>query len=121
MMPARFHSLQMRLALRLAVLYILAMGIGGAILTYQAYDTAGNLNDRDLNLRATDIARYVSKDPAGRPQLNLPAKLADAYQSAASTDIYAVRGADGQIIAASPVSFGDLAGTWPIATEDPSY
>ena len=30
----------------------------GALL-YQAYDTAGTLNDRDLNLRATDPARYV--------------------------------------------------------------
>jgi signal transduction histidine kinase len=121
MMRARFRSLQMRLAVRLAALYILAMGIGGAILTYQAYDTAGNLNDRDLNLRATDIARYVSKDPAGQPDLNLPAKLAEAYQSAEFTDIYAVRMADGQIVAASPPSFGQLAATWPTATEDASY
>src|SRR6516225_1190344 len=111
MMRTRFRSLQMRLAVRLVALYIIAMGVGGAILIYQAYDTAANLNDRDLNLRATDIARYVSLDPAGRPQLNLPPKLADAYQSAASTDIFAVRTAGGHIIAASLPSFGDLAAT----------
>jgi hypothetical protein len=80
MIRSRFRSLQMRLAVRLAALYVLAMGVGGAILVYQAYDTAGNLNDRDLNLRATDIARYVSKDPGGQPLFNLPTKLADAYQ-----------------------------------------
>ena len=63
MMRTRFRSLQMRLAVRLAALYVLAMGVGIAILLYQAYDTAGSLNDRDLNFRATDIARYASIDP----------------------------------------------------------
>jgi signal transduction histidine kinase len=121
MMRTRFRSLQMRLAVRLAALYIIAMGLGGAILVYQAYDTAGSLNDRDLNLRATDIARYVSMDPAGRPQLNLTPKLADAYQSAGSTDMFAVRAADGHIIAASPPSFGDIASTWPTPTDDTSF
>ena len=56
----RFRSLQMRLAVRLAVPYVVAMCIGVAFLVYQAYDTAGSLNDRDLNLRATDIGRYVT-------------------------------------------------------------
>ena len=107
-----------RLAVRLAALYALAMGVGIAILLYQAYDTAGSLNDRDLNLRATDIARYASIDPGGQPRLNLPPRLADAYRSAASTDIFAVRSAGGQIIAASPANFGEIAATWPTATED---
>jgi signal transduction histidine kinase len=111
----------MRLAVRLATLYIIAMGVGGAILIYQAYDTAGSLNDRDLNLRATDIARYVSKDPAGRAKLNLPPKIELAYQSAASSDMFAVRTADGRTIAASPPSFGDVTATWPTPTDDTSF
>jgi signal transduction histidine kinase len=121
MMRIRFRSLQMRLAVRLAAIYIVAMGFGVAILIYQAYDTAGTLNDRDLNLRATDIARYVSMGPNGGPQLTLPPKLAVAYQSASSADIFAVRTAGGQIIAASPPSFGSLVATWPAATDDASY
>lgn len=121
MMRVRIRSLQMRLAVRLAALYMIAMGVGVAVLVYQAYDTAGNLSDRDLNLRATDIAHYVSADTGGRPQLNLPPKLADAYQSAAATDIFAVRTADGKIIKASPPSFGELAATWPAPTDDASY
>ena len=32
-----------------------------------------------------------------------------------------MRGAGGQIIAASPASFGEIAATWPTATEDASY
>jgi len=116
-----FRSLQMRLAVQLAALYVIVMGIGVAILVYQAYDTAGTLNDRDLNLRATDVAQYVSLDPGGRPQLNLPPKLAEAYQSTAAADIFAVRADDGQIIAATPPSFGALVAAWPAATDDASY
>jgi signal transduction histidine kinase len=119
MIQTRFRSLQMRLAVRLAIPYIIAMAIGVGFLVYQAYDTAGSLNDRDLNLRALDIARYVSPDPDGKPQLNLPAKLAAAYQS--SADMFAVRDARGQIIAASPPSFGTLVAAWPPASEDASY
>jgi two-component system, OmpR family, sensor histidine kinase TctE len=119
MIQTRFRSLQMRLAVRLAIPYIIAMATGVGFLVYQAYDTAGSLNDRDLNLRAVDIARYASSDPDGKPQLNLPAKLAAAYQS--SADMFAVRDARGQIIAASPSSFGKLVATWPPATDDASF
>jgi signal transduction histidine kinase len=119
MTQARFRSLQMRLAVRLAVPFVVAMGIGVAILVYQAYDTADSLNDRDLGLRATDIARYLSIDPDGKPQLDLPPKLALAYQSA--PDMFAVRDAHGQVIAASPPDFGTLTATWPAATDDASY
>jgi hypothetical protein len=119
MIQARLRSLQMRLAVRLAIPYIIAMAFGVGILVYQAYDTAGSLNDRDLNLRAIDIARSASSNPDGKPQLNLPAKLAAAYQS--SADMFAVRDARGQIIAASPPSFGTLVAAWPPATDDASY
>jgi signal transduction histidine kinase len=119
MIQTRFRSLQMRLAVRLAIPYIIATAIGVGVLVYQAYDTAGSLNDRDLNLRAIDIAQHVSSEPDGKPQINLPAKLAAAYQS--SADMFAVRGARGRIIAASPPSFGTLVATWPPATDDASY
>ena len=59
------NSLQMRLALRLAVLYVAITGIAVGILLYQAYETAGSLNDRELSLRATDLARSVTVGPDG--------------------------------------------------------
>ena len=58
----------------------------GALL-YQAYDTAGTLNDRDLSLRATDLARYVVLDAGTAPRLELPPKLGAAYESG-SSDLY---------------------------------
>jgi len=56
-MKFRLPSLQMRLAVRLAALYVFATNLAIAALAYEAYDTAGTLNNRDLQLRAADLAR----------------------------------------------------------------
>jgi len=116
----RFQSLQMRLALRLAVLYVVASAVAVAVLIYQAYDTASSLNGRELTLRAEDLARAVSRDSSGTPQLSLSPKLASAY-AASSDDIFAVRDASGRLLAASPPQFGDQVAKWPLAKDDPSY
>src|SRR5262245_8891515 len=50
-MKFRAASLQMRLAVRLAALYVVATALAIAVLVYEAYDTAGTLNNRDLHLR----------------------------------------------------------------------
>jgi two-component system, OmpR family, sensor histidine kinase TctE len=119
-MKFRLSSLEMRLAVRLAALYVVATTFAIAVLVYQAYDTAGTLNDRDLHLRAADLARYVQTDDKGEPQLNLPENLSKAYQSATS-DIFAVRSKEGRVVASIPDSFGEVVGTWPIPTDDASY
>ena len=115
------RSLQMRLAMRLAALYILATAFAVAVVVYRAYDTASTLNERELSARASDLARYVSVDPNGKTVLNLPASLAAAYDSADDSDIFAVRGPDGRLIASSPPKFGEVVSRWPTATDDPSY
>jgi len=115
-----FRSLQLRLAVRLAVLYLLATAIAVAVLIYQAYDTAGTLNDRDLHLRAADLARHVAVDAKDGARLDLPVNLAAAYQSATS-DIFAVRSQDGRVIGASPRNFGELVVGWPVPTDDASF
>jgi two-component system, OmpR family, sensor histidine kinase TctE len=119
-MKAWFRSLQVRLAVRLAALYLVATAIAVAVLIYQAYDTAGTLNDRDLHLRAADLARHVGVGAEDGARLELPANLALAYQSGAS-DIFAVRAPDGRVIGASPPSFGELVAGWPVPTDDASY
>ena len=116
----RFQSLQVRLAVRLAVLYVAATAVAAGVLIYQAYDTAASLHDRELSLRADDLARAVSRDDTGLPQLKLPAKLASGYATS-SDDIFAVRDAAGRILAASPPEFGDQVVRWPLANDDPSY
>src|ERR1700730_8582280 len=116
----RFQSLQVRLAVRLAVLYVAASAMAAGVLIYQAYDTADSLHDRELSLRAEDLARAVSRDDSGLPQLKLPAKLASGYVTS-TDDIFAVRDAAGRILAASPPQFGDQAVKWPLAKDDPTY
>jgi signal transduction histidine kinase len=119
-MPFRFQSLQVRLAVRLAILYVTATAIAAGVLIYQAYDTASSLHDRELSLRAEDLARAVSRDDAGQTRLALPATLAAAY-AASTADIFAVRAADGHLIGASPREFGEQVAKWPRAKDDPSY
>jgi signal transduction histidine kinase len=116
----RVQSLQVRLAVRLATLYIIATVIATGALIYGAYDTASSLNDRELSGRAEDLARAVSRDGAGQARLALPARLASAYADS-TDDIFAVRDAGGRLLAASPVEFGAQVSKWPLAKDDPSY
>src|SRR6266436_9399845 len=115
------RSLQARLALRLAALYVVATTIAVGILIYQAYETADTLNDRELSLRAGDLARYVTVDSSGAARLELPAELAARYQAGGNTDIFAIRRASDAVVAASPPNFGEVAAKWPAGTDEPSY
>jgi two-component system sensor histidine kinase TctE len=118
---SQFRSLQVRLAVRLAVLYVAAAAIAVGVLVYQAYDTAGSLNDRELGLRAEDLARAMVVDGTGQPRLDLPPKLAAAYAAASEDDLFAIRDTNGRLIAASPAEFGERVSKWPPATDEPSY
>ena len=68
----RRGSLQRRLAIRLALVYVLAIAMAVSFFIYQAYNTAGSLSDRQLGLRAADLVRYLSVANGGVPRLNLP-------------------------------------------------
>ncbi len=116
----QFKSLQVRLAVRLAALYVVATAAAAGVLIYQAYDTAASLSERELSLRADDLARYIFRDSSGKPRLNLPAKLASAYATS-TDDVFAVRDLSGRLLAASSPEFGEQVSKWPLARDDPSY
>src|SRR5215831_1303961 len=115
------RSLQAKLALRLAALYVAATAIAVAALIYQAYETADTLNDRELSLRAADLARHVTVDSTAAVRLELPTELAARYQAAGDSDIFAVRRSSDAVVAASPPNFGEVAAKWPAGTDEPSY
>jgi signal transduction histidine kinase len=117
----RPQSLQLRLAARLALLYIVATAGMVGLLIFRAYDTAETLNDRELSRRAEDLGRSVSRDAQGILHVELPQGLAAAYAAGTGTDIYAIRTPDHRVLAASPANFGERVVNWPAPNDDPSY
>src|SRR5450631_1934134 len=101
MISIPIRSLQVRLAVRLAALYVAATAIAVGVLIYQAYETADSLNDRELSMRAGDLARLVVVGPDSVARLDLPPALAASYAAAGDVDIFAIRGAADKILAAS--------------------
>lgn len=120
-MSRRVKSLQLRLTIELAVLFLVAscLAVGGLI--YSASLTAGSLADRELGLRAEDLARHVSLDKAGTPRLELPPDLRQAYDTAAQQSVFAIRDKEGRLVAASTPELGAMMGRWPAADTEPSY
>jgi hypothetical protein len=117
-MRGRLRSLQVRLAIRVATLYIVATVAVIAVLMTRAYDTARSLSDQELLLRARDLASHVSVGADGLPRLDLPPNLAAIYEMASDGDIFAVRDTNGRLIAAVPPRFGELVAGWPRATAE---
>jgi signal transduction histidine kinase len=117
----RIKSLQLRLSVELAALFLVAscLALGGLI--YSASLTAGSVADRELELRAEDLARYVSLDESHNSRLDLPATLQQAYSAAAQQSVFAIRDKDGRLIEASAPEIGTLAARQPPTDSEPSY
>jgi signal transduction histidine kinase len=120
-MRRRIKSLQLRLTVELAALFLVAscLAVGG--LLYSASLTAGSVADRELGLRAEDLARYVSLDETRKPRLELPSTLKRAYSAAAERSLFAIRDQDGRLVAASTPELGAMIARWPRAGSEPSY
>ena len=112
-------SLQLRLALSLAAVYLAATAVAIVVLLYQAYSTADALSKEDLNRRARHLASLASGDPSGAPRFDLPDWLDALYRS--GTFLYAVTRPDGPVIAASTPDAGDLVSRLPVPRDAPVY
>jgi len=120
-MSGRIKSLQLRLTIELAALFLLASGLAVGGLVYSASLTADSLGDRELDLRAEDLARHVLLDKDGMPRLELPPSLRQAYDSAAQRSVFAIRDKDGRLVEASTPELGAMIVRWPAADSEPSY
>ena len=120
-MTRRIKSLQLRLTVELAALFVVAscLAVGGLI--YSASLTAGSLTDRELELRAEDLAGNVLLDENQKPRLNLPVTLQQAYSAAAQQSVFAIRDKGGQLIEASTPEIGAIVARWPPADSESSY
>src|SRR5215471_103989 len=105
-MSRRIKSLQLRLTVELAALFLVAscLALGGLI--YSVSLTAGSLADRELGLRTEDLARYVSLDENQKPRFLLPRSLNQAYSAAAQQSVFAIRDRDGRLVEASTPETG---------------
>jgi two-component system, OmpR family, sensor histidine kinase TctE len=120
-MRRRIKSLQLRLTIELAALFLVAscLAVGGLI--YSASLTAGSVADRELELRAEDLARNVSLDESHKPRLTLPPTLQQAYSAAAQQSVFVIRDQFVRLIAASTPEIGETIARWPPADSEPSY
>src|SRR5690348_15527162 len=96
-MSRRIKSLQLRLTVELGALFLVASCLAMGGLIYSASLTAGSVADRELVLRAEDLARYVSLDQSNKPRLDLPPGVQQAYSAAAQQSVFAMRDRDGEI------------------------
>jgi signal transduction histidine kinase len=115
-MMHRAPSLQRRLVVRLAALFIASAAVLAGFLAWRAYDTADSLSERELSLRAEDLARYVTADA----RLTLPPTLQEAYADPTSGNVFAIRQAD-RLVAASPPALGEMVQHWAATGEHAAY
>ena len=100
-MRLRPRSLQAQLALRLAIVILVATALGVGAIVYEGMNAADALGNEQLVQRAAEIAQNVTPAPGATSHLELPPKLDQAYRSPARTEIFAVQTEDGRLIAAS--------------------
>jgi signal transduction histidine kinase len=118
---SRNPSLQRRLTIELATLFVAVGALALGALWYTAWLTAGSLADRDLGLRAEDLAAHVTRDASGTPQLALPSELARSYAAEPQKAVYAVRDSDGRLLATSTPEFAAASQRWPAGDAEPVY
>src|SRR6516225_5506040 len=107
-MSRRVKSLQLRLTIELGALFLVASCLAMGGLIYSASLTAGSVADRELELRAEDLIRYVSLDDSHKPRLSLPPTLQQAYSAGDQQSVFAIRDRDGRLIAASSPEIGAI-------------
>lgn len=117
----RPRSLQLQLALRLGVLFVIATTLAIAALLVQTYTVADSMSEQNLLERAKALGQAVGEGAEGTPVLTLPPELAVSYAAPRETEMFAVRDSAGDVIAASNAAIRALAATWSTADDEPRF
>lgn len=114
------RSLQTQLAVRLAFVALIVTAAGIGIVLWQGSTAANDFPRIKLKAQAAELARLVTIDAHGNPQLRLPDKLLHRYRPEAASHLYVMRFPTGQVLA-SRQDFAALVARWPAATVKPRF
>lgn len=95
------RSLAHQLAWRLALVVIAAIALAAMAVGWRSVVAVRNLNDTALQDQARAIAAHVAAGPDGRPKLDLPRPLDDAFRSSHGDNIFLITTANGAMLFAS--------------------
>src|SRR5271166_6427187 len=97
----RSMSFSSRIIVRLTITTCIASCVAYGWLYLKQSSVQKHLHERSLLQQAREISQYLSVNDSGRPELNLPPALSEAYNSPSSTYRYVIRDEVGRIVARS--------------------
>jgi signal transduction histidine kinase len=112
-MRLRAHSLQAQLVLKLAAMFSLAAVLAVCAVVYEGRQAAKTLGDDELEERAIQLTRFISRGADGVWRLELPPRQRQLYYSAARTRLLAARTADGALVVSTDAEFAAELARWP--------
>jgi signal transduction histidine kinase len=101
-------SLSSRIIIRLTITTVIATGISYGWLYIKQSHVESYLRQLTLVKQAREVSSYIELNPDGSVEVELPAKLSEAYNSPDSRYRYAVRDDAGRIIVTSGRLIGPL-------------
>ena len=101
-------SLSSRIIIRLTITTAIATGISYGRLYIKQSHVEAYLRQLTLVKQAREVSSYIELSPDGSVEVDLPARLSEAYNSPGSRYRYAVRDESGRIIVTSGRRMGPL-------------
>lgn len=101
-------SLSSRIIVRLTLTTLVATAVAYGWLYIKQSRVDAYLRERSLMRQAEEVSSFIEMLPDGSVDLNLPAKLSEAYNSPGSRYRFAVRDEAGRIVATSGRRVGPL-------------
>jgi signal transduction histidine kinase len=107
-------SLARRLAWRLALVVIAAVALAATAVGWRSVVAVRSLDDTALQDQARALATHIAAGPDGRPQLDLPTSLSQAFRSSHGDNVFLVTTAAGAVLSSSePAAQSELADMLP--------